>query len=147
MRSYSTREWFSGKIQRCHRWAPSSILGSRILPFLVPPNLNRHNTVDANRFLYSLFHKVMTITIATEQCPKINTFLIGRVYRNLVMYPTRTCNLYYLVHSRSHFTFPAQSRRSCAPSLAKDCCRYRYLRPSSQQSRYTSFRSYRRRLA
>ena len=23
------REWFSGKIQRCHRWAPSSILGWR----------------------------------------------------------------------------------------------------------------------
>lgn len=24
------RQWFSGKIQRCHRWAPSSILGWRI---------------------------------------------------------------------------------------------------------------------
>ena len=23
-------QWFSGKIQRCHRWAPSSILGWRI---------------------------------------------------------------------------------------------------------------------
>ena len=31
------REWFSGKIQRCHRWAPSSILGSRISPFCFPP--------------------------------------------------------------------------------------------------------------
>ena len=25
-------QWFSGKIQRCHRWAPSSILGWRIFP-------------------------------------------------------------------------------------------------------------------
>ena len=25
------RKWFSGKIQRCHRWAPGSIPGLRIL--------------------------------------------------------------------------------------------------------------------
>ena len=30
MVAFQLREWFSGKIQRCHRWAPSSILGSRI---------------------------------------------------------------------------------------------------------------------
>ena len=28
------RKWFSGKIQRCHRWAPGSIPGLRILFFL-----------------------------------------------------------------------------------------------------------------
>ena len=27
-------QWFSGKIQRCHRWAPSSILGSRTFSFV-----------------------------------------------------------------------------------------------------------------
>ena len=26
----SLRKWFSGKIQRCHRWAPGSIPGLRI---------------------------------------------------------------------------------------------------------------------
>ncbi|ODV65282.1 hypothetical protein HYPBUDRAFT_232335 [Hyphopichia burtonii NRRL Y-1933] len=27
---HSLRKWFSGKIQRCHRWAPGSIPGLRI---------------------------------------------------------------------------------------------------------------------
>ena len=29
--NFSKRKWFSGKIQRCHRWAPGSIPGLRIL--------------------------------------------------------------------------------------------------------------------
>ena len=29
MHMKSSRQWFSGKIHRCHRWAPSSILGWR----------------------------------------------------------------------------------------------------------------------
>ncbi len=38
------REWFSGKIQRCHRWAPSSILGSRISPFVFPETASKQLT-------------------------------------------------------------------------------------------------------
>ena len=39
-------QWFSGKIQRCHRWAPSSILGSRIsfVDFATPPALERFSS-------------------------------------------------------------------------------------------------------
>ena len=33
-------QWFSGKIQRCHRWAPSSILGWRsCFAFLLPNSI------------------------------------------------------------------------------------------------------------
>ena len=35
MHMKSSRQWFSGKIHRCHRWAPSSILGWRKFLFCI----------------------------------------------------------------------------------------------------------------
>ena len=47
------RQWFSGKIQRCHRWAPSSILGWRIFLFRISAHTTfRHDC--SHCFLYKI---------------------------------------------------------------------------------------------
>ena len=35
LHKHNKRKWFSGKIQRCHRWAPGSIPGLRSLSEIV----------------------------------------------------------------------------------------------------------------
>ncbi|CUM66513.1 uncharacterized protein PRCAT00004179001 [Priceomyces carsonii] len=38
------RKWFSGKIQRCHRWAPGSIPGLRIFFHIFIMNFTLEST-------------------------------------------------------------------------------------------------------
>ena len=62
-------QWFSGKIQRCHRWAPSSILGwCNLFCFSMIHSFRGTQSTDRSRVgAHVLFVTVMSTKKSTEK--------------------------------------------------------------------------------
>ena len=71
---FTQHQWFSGKIQRCHRWAPSSILGwcTLVLAFC-------HRSTDAKYPLSEI--QAITVVMTNVSTAIIHSFPTTKEYQ------------------------------------------------------------------